>query len=164
MPVVRKNAKSLDKTSGSLARMSHMACGRWSRSRCTVHLGQSARMCRTLRCTLQVAHTGGGFPDRRWPWVRRVWPTRSRVTTNSSRRTGRPEDLHACTTGFTSRSLLSCVQSQSLCYLAKVDWRRAVLKSMFATPGIGGASKSGIPGSSISCFIATDTHMAWYPR
>jgi hypothetical protein len=70
MSMVRKNAKSLDKTSGSSARMSRIVCGRWSRSRCTVYLRHSPRMCRTLRCTLQVAHTGGGFPDR--------WNPRSR--------------------------------------------------------------------------------------
>jgi hypothetical protein len=133
--MVRKNTKSLDKTSGSSARMSRMVCGRWSRSRCTVYLGQSARICRRLRCASQVTHTGGGFPDRRWPWVRRVCPVRSRATTTSSRRTERLEDLQACTTGFTSLSLLSSVQSQSLCHLVKTDWRRAVLKSMLVTPG-----------------------------
>jgi hypothetical protein len=135
MSVVRKNAKSLHKTSGSSARMPRMVCGKWSRSRCTVYLGQSAKMCRTLRCTLQGAHTGSGFPDRRWPRARREWPTRSRVTTTSSWWTRRLEDLHVCTTGFTSHSLLSCRQSQSLCHLAKTDWWRAVLKSMFVTPG-----------------------------
>jgi hypothetical protein len=160
MSMIHKNAKSPDKTSGSSPRMSRTVCGRWSWSRCTVYLGQSARMCRTLRCTSQVEQTGGGFPDRRWPWVRRVWPIRSRVTT-SSRRTGRLEDLQACTTGFTSRSLLSHVQSQSQspCHLAKTDWRRAVPKTMLMTPAIRVPWRVAY----LAAAAATDTNMAWYP-
>jgi hypothetical protein len=58
----------------------------------------------------------------------------SQVTSVTSWQTGRLEDGHECTAGFTSRNTLSWVWSQFLCPLAKPDWRWAVLKSEFGAP------------------------------
>jgi hypothetical protein len=154
MSMACEKTKTWVKISGPSPSISLMVCGRQNLSCLTACLGQSAKMCWTLSCTLQGARMAGDFLDRRWMSVRWVWPTHQFPWTHNGRQIGKKTS-----TGVPMISLLTacCPRYSPRPFVSQSRLMEGGPKIQTVNTRYKDALDSSVPGHGKCCLTATDT-------